>query len=215
MHNTLSFTTTSLARPEILEQTYASFLNNIEGADMSKCTLYINIDPIPYSNKIGSLQKSTLAVAKKYFNNVVYRLPEQPNFTDAVNWCWSSAETPYIFQLEDDWILLKKININNILSLFNKKSALEVILRAYTAKYTKLALSPSIWKYDLYKTFAGNLEITRNPEVQLRDACFASAFNQKNIIVEGKDNPVVKDIGRKWLKSKGLKKLGKAKFIQY
>jgi len=210
MCNKMAFTTTALSRPEILEQTYKSFFTNIEGINISKCILYINIDPVPNSK----LQQNTLAVAKKYFNNVIYRLPKQPNFTDAVNWCWSSAETPYIFQLEDDWVLLEKININNIFNLFDKTGALEVILRAYTTRYTKLALSPSVWKYDLYKVFAGKLDVSKNPEVQLRSSRFAEKFTKKNIITVGK-NIIVKDIGRKWLELKGLKKPIKFNFIQY
>ena len=201
MYNKLSFTTTALSRPEILDKTYKSFLNNIKGENISKCTLYINIDPVP-NNK---LQQDTLIVAKKYFKNIIYRMPEQPNFSDAINWCWSNAKTPYIFHLEDDWLLLKEIDINNIFSLFNKTKALEVILRAYNTKYNKLALSPSIWKSSLYKIFAGKLDININPEVQLRDKKFAHAFTKNNIIVEGR-NVIVKDIGRNWLKNKGLKK---------
>lgn len=210
MHNKISFTTTALARPEILEQTYKSFSNNIEGLDMSECTLYINIDPVP-NNK---LQEETLLVVKKYFNNVSYRMPEQPNFTNAVNWCWSSANTPFIFHLEDDWILLKKINISSIFDLFDKMGALEVILRAYATKYNKLALSPSIWKHSLYKTFAGKLDVNINPEIQLRNKKFAKSFCKKNIMTTEK-HIIVKDIGRDWLKNKGLKKPLKGKFIKY
>ena len=210
MYSKLSFTTTALSRPEILEKTYKSFLSNIKGENISECTLYINIDPIPNNG----LQQDTLIVAKKYFKNVIYRMSEQPNFSDAINWCWSNTKTPYIFHLEDDWILLKKININNIFDLFNKTKALEIILRAYNTKYKKLALSPSIWKFNLYKTFAGKLNININPEVQLRDKKFAHAFTKNNIIVEGK-NVIVKDIGRDWLKNKGLKKPVKSKFVRY
>lgn len=214
MCSKLSFTTTALVRPEILEQTYLSFSNNIEGVDIAECVLYINIDPVPYSNKINKLRKCMLSIAKKYFNNVVYRLPEQPNFTDALNWCWTQADTPYIFHLEDDWVLLKKININEIFDLFDKKSALALTLKSYSHKQYGLALSPSVWKRSLYKVFAGKLDINRNPESQLKDKCFSYMFNQENIITLGNNN-IVKDIGRAWLEKKGLEKPDKLKFVRY
>ena len=106
--------------------------------------------------------------------------------------------------------LQKKIDINKIIN--NK--ALEIILRAYKYKYTKLALSPSVWKYDLYKIFAGKLDVNINPEVQLRNKKFSKAFTKKSIVTVG-NNIIVKDIGRKWLRAKGLKKAVKSSFTQY
>jgi hypothetical protein len=209
--NEISFCTTALSRPDIIDQTYKSFTKNIKNLDLSSCILYINIDPIPNDEK---LQQETLEVAKKYFNNVIHRIPNEPNFTVAINYCWESAETPYIFHLEDDWVLTKEIDINEVMRFFGNSNKLEVIFRAYSYKYTKLVLSPSIWKYDLYKIFAGNLKTSLNPEVQLRDKRFADFFNQDSIVAIG-NKPIIKDIGREWLFSKNLKKPVKNKFVRY
>lgn len=211
MHNMISFTTTALSRPDIINQTYESFSKNIKNIDLSKCVLYINIDPIP--NDEG-LQKETIEVAKKYFGNVIYRVPKEPNFTLAVNYCWCSAYTPYIFHIEDDWLLTTEIDMNEVSILFQKDNVLEIILRAYPYKYDKLALSPSIWKYELYKVFAGRLKVDINPEVQLRDCRFSKYFNQDSIITLG-TKPIVKDIGRLWLSNRGLVKPMKSNFVRY
>jgi hypothetical protein len=205
LENKIAFTTTSLSRPDILEQTYESFTKNIEGIEFSKCKLFINIDPVP----INELQQDTLSVAKKYFNNVKWNITKEPHFTKAVNWCWSNADTPFIFHLEDDWLLLKKINIRD---LIDKKDALHIILRAYDYDYNWPVLSPGIWKDSLYKTFAGNLNVNMNPEVQLKNKAFK--YDRSKIMVVG-ENVIVEDIGRSWLVEKGLEKPDKSKFIRY
>lgn len=209
MHNKISFTTTALVRPKIIEQTYASFSKNIVGLDLSRCILYINIDPVP--NDVDPT--SVVKVAKRFFGDVYVRIPTEPNFSSAINWCWESANTPYIFHLEDDWVLNKEININKIIKLFDS-NALEIVLRAYDYKYIKLVLSPAIWKYELYKAFAGKLDININPEIQLRNERFKEFFNENNIITFGK-RLIVKDIGREWLVGRNLKKPIKKEFVRY
>lgn len=209
MHNKISFTTTALVRPEIIEKTYASFSKNLVGIDLSKCTLYINIDPIP--NNANPMP--VIKIARKFFGEVCVRIPMSPNFSSAVNWCWESANTPYIFHLEDDWLLLKEIDIQKTIKLFDK-GALEVVFKAYAYEYDRLVLSPAIWKRDLYKTFAGKLDININPEIQLRNKKFAATFGISNIKSVGK-RPIVRDIGREWLVGRNLKKPVKKEFVRY
>ena len=211
MNNQIAFTTTALNRPDVIDKTYESFSKNIKNLDLSMCTLYINIDPIP-NDKL--LCGEVLEVARKYFGNVVYRTPDKPNFTSAVNYCWDSVCTPYIFHIEDDWLLITEIDMNEIGALLSNDTILEVVLRAYQYKYHKLVLSPSIWKYELYKVFAGQLKTDINPEVQLRDERFSKYFNTNSIVVLG-TKPIVKDIGRKWLSDKNLIKPVKGKFVKY
>lgn len=211
LEDKVSFCTTALARPEIINQTYQSFSENIENLDFFKCKLYINIDPIPNDKK---LQQGVLEVAKSYFSDVFVRMPAKANFTCALSWCWSSADTPYIFQLEDDWILLKKMDFNKISNLFDDNIKI-VILTAYTHfEYTGVALSPSIWKRELYKAFVNSFDKKVNPEHQLK-YMFRNTFSKNNVLVI--DNKIiVKDIGREWSKKHNLKKpKEKARFIKY
>ena len=147
----ICFTTTALSRPEIIEKTYSSFNSNIKGG-LKKYNLIINIDPVPNSDENDKVVK----ISEKYFKNVIYRISETPNFTSALNWCWETANTEYIFHLEDDWILDKSINLEKLIKKnldFN-----EIILRAYTYKYDKLALSPGILSKKTYKSFVHTLE---------------------------------------------------------
>tara|TARA_B100001778_G_C18597478_1_gene635526 strand:- start:1140 stop:1766 length:627 start_codon:yes stop_codon:yes gene_type:complete len=203
----VSFTTTACSRPEILRKTYESFSSNLTGIDFSKSTLYINIDPVPEAEK----QQATLEVAKSFFGNVVHRTPDKPNFTAAVNWLWSQADSDYIFHLEDDWELLRSIGMNDVLKRFDDPDILEVAFRAYKYPYKSLCLSPSVWRKSLYKRFAGKLNEELNPEVQLRvDGIFP-----KNITCMGK-RPIIKDTGRPWLsKSDFQRPKTKARFTSW
>ena len=92
----LEFCTTATFRPEIIDRTYKSFTDNLLGIDFKISTLYLNVDPIPVGNT-----KEVIDVAKKYFGNVVYNIPEEPNFTKAIKWCWSQVKNEYFFNLEE------------------------------------------------------------------------------------------------------------------
>ena len=92
----LDFTTTAVSRPEVVNKTYRSFCSKLKGVEFDKCTLYINIDPFP----VNSDRKKVIKVAEYYFGKVVVNTPSKGNFTKACNWCWKSAKTEYIFNLQ-------------------------------------------------------------------------------------------------------------------
>jgi hypothetical protein len=209
----LDFTTTAVARPKIVDRTYASFHKNLKGIEFDKCTLYINIDPLPASvdrNKV-------IKVAEKYFGKVVANTPEQGNYTQAYNWCWSSAQTEYIFNLEDDWTLKEEVNVDRIMRFFDAhKNLFEVALRAYPYVYQKCPTSPAFLHERFYKKVGGNLDPTLNPETQLRGKKFGIKMPCKaeNISHEGKvcvypknvKKVILKDIGREWIESSKFKR---------
>jgi len=205
---TLDFTTTAVARPDIINRTYASFSKRLTGIDLKNCRLFINIDPVPSDVD----RKEVAKVAKKYFKEVYPNYPEVANYTAAYNWVWSNANTDYIFNLEDDWELVKKVSIKILLNYFKKhKNLLEVALRAYNYNYKACPTSPSIMHKRYYKAVAGKLNEKVNPESQLRGSAFGIALPSPsfNISAKGKlvaypedrNEIIVKDIGRKWIKN--------------
>ncbi len=206
----LDFTTTAVARPRIVNRTYNSFTKNLKGVEFDKCTLFINIDPAP----AGVDRKNVVKVAKKYFGKVVPNLPKTPSFTGAYNWCWSSAKTRFIFNLEDDWKLLEPINIKQLVSFFDKhKQLYEVALRAYPRKYNKCALSPALLHRRFYHKVGGKLDTKLNPECQLRGRAFGlrlpspeSGIPANGKVVAFPSKVVLADLGREWLKKQPLKK---------
>jgi len=219
----MDFTTTAMARPEILNRTLSSFSKNLIGITLKNCRLFINIDPLPS----GIKRKEVIRVARKYFKEVNYNLPKVANFTAAVNWLWSNAETEYIFHLEDDWELVKKVSVPRLLAFFEKnENLLQLILRAYRYRYKTCALSPSIIHKKMYSAVGGNLNIKVNPEAQLRGDKFGikmptrgSATAGRSIRVYPKKHVILSDIGRRWINKSRYKKGGgyrkKARFITW
>lgn len=210
----LDFTTTAVNRPDIVDRTYSSFYKNLKNVDFDQCTLYINIDPLPKSEG----REEVVEVSKKYFGNVVSRMPEKGNYTEAYNWLWSSAQTEYLFNLEDDWILIKEVNIEKLINIFHEQEGLyEVALRAYPYKYDKCPTSPNIMHRRYYSKVGGNLDPNINPEVQLRGKNFGLEMPSKDsgisakgkIIAWPKNRIIVKDIGREWIENSKLRRPNK------
>lgn len=218
----LDFTTTAVARPNILDKTLRSFSSNLKGINLKNCRIIINIDPLPKNVK----RKEVVKIAGRYFGDVLYNLPNKPNFTAAYNWVWSNAETDYIFNLEDDWKLKVEVDVPFLLEYFNKnKKLLQVILRAYRYRYRTCALSPSIIHRRLYSAVGGNLNININPEAQLRGEKFGIKMphrGKKNkyrlirVYPKRSKKVILQDLGRSWIMKTKFRKSGggkKARFI--
>ena len=221
----MDFTTTAVVRPQILDRTLGSFSKNLKDINLKECRLVINIDPLPPNRR-----KHVIQVARKYFGEVKYNLPKQANFTAAYNWIWSNAKTEYIFNLEDDWELIKPISIKKILYFFEKNNKLlQVIIRAYKYTYTTCALSPSVLHRRFYSAVGGNLKIDINPEIQLRGNKFgiqmpsrsSKTISHKGSIIvypEYIKSVVLRDIGRQWIRKSKYRKTGsgrKGRFITW
>lgn len=204
----LDFTTTAMARPDIVDKTYESFNKNLKGINLKDCRLFINIDPLPTNVDRNEVTK----ISEKYFSVVIPNYPDKPNYTAAYNWIWSNADSEFIFNLEDDWELLREISIKELLEYFKKyPSLMEVALRAYSYKYRACPTSPSIMHRRYYKAVAGKLDEKINPEVQLRGKNFGIEMpsprfkiSWKGKIIaypeqENEESIILKDIGRLWL----------------
>ena len=206
----IDFTTTAMARPEIIDRTYSSFSKNLIGLNMKESRLFINIDPLP----VDIDRNEVVKVAKKYFKEVHVNMPPIANFTKAVNWCWSNAKTDLIFHLEDDWELTQKISVPKMIQHFKDlPNLMEVALRAYNYSYKSLPLSPCIIHKRYYKKVAGRLNETINPEIQLRGKKFkikmpvlSGGVPRDGKLVMYSNDIVIKDIGRKWMNQSKYKK---------
>lgn len=208
----INFTTTSIIRPKISSIALQSLKDNVTGIDLSKQTIYLNIDPFKENNNFTPV----IELYSKYFNNVIVNTPKSPNFAAAVKWCWSNAQTDIIFHFEDDWIFTRKININDALALF-KKNTKQVIFTAYVygTKTGKMSLSPSLITKDCYSAFGKGMNNEINPEIQLRNKKIFDI--QPDMVEDFAKSPVVKDIGRPWLQKQTCKKNNNIKsyFIRY
>jgi hypothetical protein len=210
----MEFCTTATVRPEIIDQTYKSFFDNLIGLQ-GPHTLYINIDPVP-TKDIASV----LEVCNKYFQTVISNAPSIPSFPAAVKWCLSQPKGTEFFYLEDDWILNKPININDMRALFSDSISV-INLRAYPIKDNRICLSPSLWKRETGHVISSRLDILHNPEKQLRPISGSNPGGNKHLgyssiqyPLDTKDNAIT-DIGRPWLKNTTMAKNLGVKFTAW
>ena len=207
----ITFTTTATIRPELIDQTYLSFSKNLIGINLKECELVINVDPMP-GDQLKNREK-VIDVAKKYFGKVTHRFPEKPSFPDALRWCWTNTRTKYLFNLEDDWVLLTKVNVNDLIALHRKdKSAIGVSLNAYLFSLNpfRIRLSPCLLDGEWARQAAANLSSVGCPEKQLRNK-IPKPLIRRMLNYPPYSHPkfgkiIVGDTGRKWRESKKLVK---------
>lgn len=200
MEDHVTFTTTAMTRPDILEQTYENFQVCLD-IDMKKFNLRINIDPLPKARKI----EQVIDVAKKFFNHVECNISTNANFPSAVKWCWSELNTKYVFHLEDDWELTRRIPLSDLYQMMNNsKEVNQVLLRPYY-ETKQVSLVPGLMRSDVAMFLAKHMILNKNPEKQIHSNEHVGkdgnpGFDANKVIVYPED-VCLRDIGRVWMKS--------------
>ncbi len=224
MVDKIDITMTAVIRPALLDRTLKSITEKI-CRDRDGFRLVLNVDPIGEATK----PMKVVRTAKKYFDDVIFNIPKTPSFAKAVKWVWANSDAPYVFHIEDDWLINRDIDVDNMIDILKKYEKLSS-LRLYkykTPKRNKITTFESPWVYNqdgfylakkwekqfglnpiLIKREFINQALPRmrddvNPEKQFR-------FSQKYMKTVIKDwqygiysNPgdkaLVTDIGRKWI----------------
>jgi len=127
----IDITMTATLRPDVIIKTLGSIVRNII-TKKNDFRLIINIDPVGEKVK----PKIILKIAKQYFENIVYNFAKQPSFAKAVKWCWNSSNTSYVFHIEDDWTINRKIDVTKMINILDKYNDLSS-LRLYKYKTPK------------------------------------------------------------------------------
>lgn len=137
---------TAVIRPSILGETLDSIVRNVCYKDMNRFRLIINVDPIGESIKPMKVVKT----ANSRFPNVVYNIAQTPSFPAAVKWVWSNATAPFVFHWEDDVNILRRIDINNMISILNKYDDLSSLrlYKAHTPNQKKIHTFSCRWSYN-------------------------------------------------------------------
>lgn len=161
----ISITMTAALRVDLLRRTLESFCKNIDG--LSRFSLYINVDPAP-ANADCEL-KDIVETVSQFFPVFNVNAPSEPNFSIAVKWLWQQACTDFIFHLEDDWELTKKIELDYLMKMFdNNPELLQIRLRDKSVRnHNNFCLGPSILRKQLYKYYAEEFRPESNPEAQM------------------------------------------------
>jgi len=228
--------TTATLRPELLEKTYKSFFENLF-IDKYNYRIIINVDPI--GSKIDS-QKVVL-VAKKFCNNVIYNVSDNPNFAKAWKWCWDQVESDFVFHLEEDWELLSPVEINKLIDILNDNETLATLrlikmnvpknLRFFRSKYivregflqaenrsVSFGGNPQLIKSEFVKQARNYMVLDRNPEKQFRKGAIDLWNNvvsqwDYGVYTAPKNKALVKDIGKEWMVKNKFRKKSGAGFV--
>lgn len=115
----LDITTTATLRPELYERSLASVVKHIHGCDFR---LIINIDPAG-PGKTADVE----AVAKKYIDNVIVYKPDTPDFQMAQLRCWTTVQTRYFWNIEDDWEILVDVDADAMVAELERDDNLALL----------------------------------------------------------------------------------------
>jgi hypothetical protein len=170
-----------------------------------------------------------IKTAQKYFDNVIFNIARTPSFPKAVKWVWANSDAPYIFHIEDDWLINRDIDVDHMINILKKHEKLSS-LRLYkyrTLKRNKITTFSCHWVYnedgfylskDWKKQFGLNPILIKrefinqalpkmrdniNPEKQFR---YSQGYMRKiikdwqyGLYTNPGDKALVTDIGRKWI----------------
>ena len=203
----------STLRPELLDLTLHSFYKFF--LHQFKATrLILNVDPI---GEPRTKQEELLAIAHRYSNLVISRMPTEPSFARAVQWGWSQVATPFFLHLEDDWLLTKPVHWNPISQRFASVPNLASVRLNLTRNppfappaHDGISLNPSLFRSEFIHQLLPHFDCTRNPEKQWRTSSSIthSLISPWTFEYYGKPREAayVIDTGKKWRRDHQLQK---------
>ena len=234
----IDITLTATLRPSVLTQTLDSFREKLF-VDESRYRLIMNVDLVGED----VLPFEIIYIAETYFSNVVYRISKEPSFSKAFLWCWDKVESDIVFHLEEDWKLLKLIDIDNMISILEKNQDLaclrlnkmhipvDCIFEGKQYEYVDgflrgmgrddyFSTNPELLKGKFVKEARKYLFDKLNPEKQFRptqQVLFRNVVEKWDYGVYAKpgDFPAIWDLGRSWMVNHGYIKEGGSGFIRW
>jgi hypothetical protein len=96
-----------------VEETLNSIAERICKNQTDKFTLILNVDPV--GEKVS--QEDIVEMARQYFPFIRARMPTKPSFPLAVKWLWDQVTTPFFFNMEDDFKIVKDIDVDHMMSI--------------------------------------------------------------------------------------------------
>jgi len=157
----LDVTITATRRHEILRVTLESFKKNLFKDYPIK--IIINIDPVGPDKDENDCLRVCWDVFPKA--EMLFRAPSVPNFSEAFKWVWNESRSNYVFHLEDDWQLMREIDLKDMINMLNRHECL-ALLRLPQARSTEKTMK----NWNLF--FPWNGEFFECPEVLKMSAGF-------------------------------------------
>jgi len=218
----LDITTTATIRPNLFFMTLKSFTEKLF-VHKKEYRLILNVDPV--GEDIDPMEM--VEVGNQFFDNVVYNLPEEPNFAKACKWCWGETVSEFVFHLEDDWTLSKKIFINDMISVMNNNKNMMLLrfpklrltslhhfeIKNKFIKQHKLMLNPGLFRGNFIRNISEKMNIMDNPEKQLRRVFKLPKYQNAGVYCGDGEEEYIKHHGREWQRRSNYRKRKGSNFI--
>lgn len=237
--NRIDITMPVTLRPSLLDRTLKSFTKKLF-TDKDRYRFIFNIDPI---GENGCKPEDVIEIANKYFDDILYNIAEEPSFPKSFIWCWNHADSDYLFHMNEDWELLRPINIDKMINLLKKNNNLACLrllkmnvpgnLKFFRSTYidkkqylqagsreVSFGTNPELIRGKFYKEARKYLLDNANPEKQFRPwqkDMFENVTKHWDYAVYAKvgDKMLIKDIGRGWMLKHKFKKQGGSGFVEW
>lgn len=199
----LDVTITAVRRPEVFFLTAESFRKNLFAGNF-RTRAILNIDPLGGSIADGD---EVERIARANFDEVLVRKTQTGSFGDAVRWTWSNARTPWILHLEDDWLLVRKIDIAALNAEMEEPGVIAVrfyLKRNRRSIYRRrISLNPSFMKLEVLQRMLADFNPELDPEKQLPELP-----EKEKVRVHGRARApqIVLDMGKNWRGAIGVDK---------
>ena len=201
MFASLDVTVTATLRPALLDLTLWAFRRNffsrLPGA---KIRIILNIDPL--WGDAADVPRMT-EIARANADEVLVRTPERPSFGEAVRWLWTESRSPWIFHLEDDWILTRRIDIARLEREMARPRAAQVRFNRRRNKLfrrPRFSLNPCLLKQEFVREALAGFDPAQDPEKQILRGHLRPLEKKWRYYEHGprRHEPIVVDTGRRW-----------------
>ena len=117
----IQVTITAANRKDVLYRTLSSFMENL----LFRCNVeaIINIDNVGETGSTDTIAK----IVELFMPIKLSRRSLKPNFSEAFAFCWHSVEADWVFHLEDDWELMEKVEIREMIEILNDEKDLALL----------------------------------------------------------------------------------------
>lgn len=227
----IDITMTAALRANILVKTLTSIRKNLEYSGGFR--LIVDVAPVPLEKQskdyIVRKQHEIVEIAQCYFPRCSTRCLFDSPQADAVRWTWAHATSEFVLQWEDDWVLEKNINLQDVVDHFEPDMAIMCFdrhgksVRTYPGYQDQVEQhSKQVWYRVRGKSLGGPPALMRNQYMQQvvplieenrcldtmsHDPVVEKLLSKWKIGIylgeDGKGN-LVQDIGKEWKRDQGF-----------
>lgn len=234
---------TATLRPELLMKTFDSHIKNLFKKDIAKARLIINIDQVGSDNPAKDLDIILRYLDATGIKKIVLNTPANPSFSRAFCWCLGQLEGRLVFNLEEDWELIKTIDFRAMIREFDDLSLAHLRLSQFRSTKDEMmkvwnkfigwngswyevptnlrgtigwAGHPSLNKTAFMLFFRSIMDPEKNPEKQIKGAYPVILKSRFGVFHPQNTQAAIRDIGREWMVKNGYEKAGvKAHFTTW